>query len=177
MPELILAKAAETIFEYSGPDGALKMPAQLPIGAAIRYSNALGQIGRVYPWRVADFCLYCERTYGEAAAQVMEPLREALGLHPGTLSNMVAVADRIPPPRRRGLPLHVCAVVAYVKDEQEQERLLTDAAQHGWSKERLKEAAGKGRKPKEVQDCPPPCPPHVCRQCGEEWDGAPSKSR
>jgi hypothetical protein len=117
-----------TATSYEPPAG-LKYDQWLDIVAAF------GRMERSAQWWIGDTILYGERTYGETYPAA----EEATGLDPGTLSNIVAVCERIEKPRRRGnLSFSHHAAVAYL-DKHDADLLLDRAEEKGWSVDRLRD--------------------------------------
>ena len=123
-----------------------------------QYGRMLNGITRALPWAVADWIIWGEDHYGEAAWQAIDEI----GVSAQTVANYVAVGRKFPYDRRHpALSLSHHEVVAQLTPA-EQERWLTKAETEGWPRSELRRAL-KGKETTE-----PECPPHRCR-CGVEW--------
>jgi N6-adenosine-specific RNA methylase IME4 len=78
-------------------DTGLALPPTLSFEDWQATGEFIGRAERSVQWWAGDWWNYGERKYGEQASQAV-----LLGVEPDTLSNMAAVAERIPLPRRRG---------------------------------------------------------------------------
>lgn len=96
----------------------------------------LSPIGRGYPWWVGDTLNMAEELFGEEAYQ----LEAYLPNSPQTCANYKSVAKHVPRSRRRGLHLSVAEPVAYMEPTKRDE-LIKQAAEEGWKREEMREAA------------------------------------
>jgi hypothetical protein len=130
----------------------LQLPSQLPIETWRRVGRQLFLISDSSGWWLGDWLLYGEINFPDRYKRAVEET----GLDYQTLRNYAWVARRFPPSRRRDkLSLAHHAEVAAVVDD-EQDRLLAQAEQLRWSRNRLRaemkarrSTAGEGTRPHE----------------------------
>ena len=111
-------------------------------------------------WALGDLIAYGERRneWGEMYTQALDLTQKSYS----TLTNAVYVSNAYPPEERvDGLSWSHHREIASVKNPDERRALLTQAANEGWSREQLRDAAKGARAPaKKVTTCP---------KCGHEW--------
>lgn len=111
-------------------------------------------------WALGDLLVYGEsrNEWGETYTQALDLTQKSYS----TLTNAVYVSNAYPPEERvDGLSWSHHREIASVKNPDERRALLTQAANEGWSREQLRDAAKGARAPgKKVTTCP---------QCGHEW--------
>ena len=88
-------------------------------------------------WWIGDWLRYGEYTYGEKFAQAVEETGRA----PQTLANLQWVAGAIGPSRRRENLSHAHHAEVAGLDEDDQDDLLDDAIENGYSAKTLREKA------------------------------------
>lgn len=153
-----LAKPAALLFEHLTLRG-LQLPSDLSYAQWEKIGRSLYGIGRSLQWAVGDWLNYGEAKFGEKASQAMS----AVGYEYQTLANCRWVCERVEFSRRRELPFSLHAEVAAL-DPSDQDRWLDRAETNNWTRAKLREALGKGRKALSEG----PCPPHRCAKCGVE---------
>lgn len=127
----------------------------------------LAPIGRGYPWWVGDLLNMAEDICGEEWSQ----LEALLPSSPQTQANYKSVAKHVPRSRRRGMHLSTVEPVAYMPPKQRDE-LIQQAAQEGWKREEMREAAraakiiAAGGNP----NIYPPRDRRKCPHCGHELE-------
>jgi hypothetical protein len=108
---------------------ALALPPGLPRSEWEQIGETLHAIQRGVDWWLADWWLYGDREYGQAAAQAAP-----LGVAAKTLQNAAWVGSKIEPSRRReDLTIGHHAAVAGLDDPDEQDQWLDKAAGSDWS--------------------------------------------
>jgi hypothetical protein len=111
-------------------------------------------------WALGDLLVYGENRneWGETYTQALDLTQKSYS----TLTNAVYVSNAYPPEERvDGLSWSHHREIASVKNPDERRALLTQAANEGWSREQLRDAAKGARAPaKKVTTCP---------KCGHEW--------
>lgn len=134
----------------------------------------LGSIGRGIGWWIGDWLLYGNRRFGERYARA----RRITGYDVQTLMNMVYVASRFEPSRRRqGLSFSHHAELAPL-DLEAQERWLSQAEAERFSVRCLREELRRERRLATAEPLtispPLPDPSHefVCPQCGVRMQSA-----
>lgn len=137
----------------------------------------LGAIGRGVGWWIGDWLRFGNARYGERYVQAAK----ITGYDKQTLMNMVYVASRVEPPRRREkLSWSHHAEVAASSPEQ-QDVWLDKAECSRLSVQDLRQLLGKARKrEKDVEAGRPAGPdPTVCPHCGHEFEarGGQAKGR
>ncbi len=97
-------------------------------------------------WALADALAYGEACYGETYAQISATLEQAgLRRSPGTLANYVYVATRVQRSlRNEGVQFSLHQLVAPF-DPPTQTKLLTRAAEEGWTWQQMREAVSELR--------------------------------
>ena len=110
-------------------------------------------------WALGDLLVYGENRneWGETYTQALDLTQKSYS----TLTNAVYVSNAYPPEERvDGLSWSHHREIASVKNPDERRALLTQAANEGWSREQLRDAAKGARAPgKKVTTCP---------KCGHE---------
>lgn len=150
---------------------------ELPLSQWSAAGRRLGAIGRGVGWWIGDWLNYGNRRFGERYTRAKRITRYDVQ----TLMNMVYVASRFPPERRReGLSFsHHAELAALAPDEQD--RWLTRAEAKGWSVRCLREelrgkrggrgpGAGGGKRPTGSPE--PADEALVCPRCGEQLRAA-----
>lgn len=123
-----------------------------------RAGYTLQRMERSIRWWIGDWLAYGERAYGETYAQAVE----ATGRKVQDLMNMAWVAARVEISRRReDLSWSHHAEVAAL-DSPDQGRLLTEAAESGWSSREIRMAARALGEPRAPETMAAP----KCRTCG-----------
>ena len=152
-----LAKAASLVFEHVHPAG-LRLPPGFAFESWARLGRTLGGVARALPWALADWIIWGEDHYGEAAYQAINDV----GLSAHTVANYVAVGRKFPQARRHpALSLaHHEAVASFAPAEQE--RWLTKAEQKGWTRSELRRALK--NEPRQENHTH-----HICKICGFQW--------
>lgn len=149
-------------------DTAWVMHGQLPLRDWLGYGRRLGTLGRSVNWWIGDWLRYGNVLYGERYVRASR----TTGYDTQSLMNMVYVASRFEPSRRRdGLSWSHHAELAAL-DEPEQDRWLTLAATHRMSVHslRLELRAWRKASAPHLGDTPDTCAPShddriVCPNC------------
>lgn len=103
----------------------------------------LVRMGRAWQWWVGDWALYGEHAYGDG----YEDLIVQCGLEYQTIANVISVARRIEPSRRReNLSWSHHEAVAALEPA-EQDRWLTRATDEGYTRDDLRRALREHRNP------------------------------
>jgi hypothetical protein len=123
------APATSDVTNLSGVPGfhpsavGLEIEAWVPFEHWDRYGQVLVNVERSIHWQIGDWLRFGERTYGEMYTQA----QAITGYANGTLRNLVFVAEKFEPSRRRdNLPFDVFATVASLPAD-EQEQILDEA--------------------------------------------------
>lgn len=150
------AKVDETSMTFSNPE-LVTMDHLMEIAGSF-----LAPIGRGYPWWVGDLLNMAERI-GEEWAQIEALLPNS----PQTQANYKSIAKHIPRSRRKGLHLGTAEPVAYMEPRMRDE-LIKEAAEKGWKREEMREAARAAKIVAAGGDpnIYPPPPNKRCPNCG-----------
>lgn len=141
MTDLIVARELDGLREYH-PTGLILDPTTtFEEWAAMGRPLLMMEWGA--RWWVGDWLRFGERRYGERYTQAIQET----GIRYKTLANLAWVAGRFEFSRRReNLSWSHHEAVAGLDDPEEQDRLLDQAAEHGWSVIELREQARRAKK-------------------------------